>query len=113
MPLGRATQSPFDVVTQELTGDGIPEAEPAFGFHARPVDGATTARLGQYDLPVKQRDHVSGRDGMDDEGRAGPGNQGVARSGAGERVVVVPDVGGDSFGGGCWLRRWWSCRGPG
>ncbi len=103
MPLGRAAQSPFHIVTQELTGDGIPEAEPAFGFRARPVDGATTARLGQLNLPVKQRDHVPGRDAADDEGGAGPGDQGGARFGAAERILVIQEGGGDTFGGcgGC------------
>lgn len=90
-------------MAEELTGDNIREAEPAFGFHARPVDGATTARLGQHNLPVKQRDHVPRRDGADDEGGAGPGDQGEARFGAAERVVVVQEVGDDGFGGcgGC------------
>jgi len=90
-------------VTQELTGNSIPEAEPAFGFHARPVDGATTARLGQLNLPVKQRDHVPGRDAADDEGGAGPGDQEGARFGAAERILVIQEGGGDTFGGcgGC------------
>ncbi len=103
MPLGRAAQSPFHIVTQELTGDSIPESEPAFGFHARSIDGVTTARLGQHNLAVKQRDHGPKRDGADDEGGAGPGDQGGARFGAAERIVVIQEVGGDCFGGfgGC------------
>lgn len=50
-------------------------------------------------MPVKQRDHVPRRDGADDEGRAGPGNQGGARFRAAERVVVVQEVAEDGFGG--------------
>jgi hypothetical protein len=102
VPLGRAAQSPFHIVTQELTGDSIPESEPAFGFHARPIDGVTTARLGQH-LAVKQRDHGPKRDGADDEGGAGPGDQGGAGFGAAKRIVVIQEVGGDCFGGcgGC------------
>ncbi len=50
-------------------------------------------------MPVKQCHHVPRRDGADDEGRAGPGNQGGARFRAVERVVVVQDVGEDGFGG--------------
>lgn len=61
-------------MAEEITGDNVPEAEPAFGFHARPVDRARTARLGQHNPPVKQRDHIPGRDGADDEGGAGPGD---------------------------------------
>ena len=103
MPLDRAAQSPFCIVTQEPTRDGTLEAEPAFGFHARPVDAAAATRLGQHNLPVKQRDHVPGQDGADDEGRAGPGDRGGAGFGAAERVVVVQEVGGDGLGGcgGC------------
>jgi hypothetical protein len=103
MPLGQAAQSPFCIVTQESTRDGILEAEPAFGFYARPVDGATAARPGQHNLPVKQRDHLPGQDGADDEGRAGPGDRGGAGFGATERVVIVLEVGGDGLGrcGGC------------
>lgn len=76
---GRAAYSPFCIVTQEFTGDSIPEAEPAFGFHARPVHGATAVRPGQHNLPVKQHDHVPERDGADDEGGSGPGDQEGAR----------------------------------
>jgi len=66
------------------------------------VDGAAASRLGQHNLPVKQRDHVPERDGTDDEGGAGPGDRGGAGFGAAERVMVV-QVGGDGFGGcgGC------------
>jgi hypothetical protein len=90
-------------VTQELTRDGILEAELAFGFHARPVDRAAAARRGQHNLPVNQRDHVPGLDGADDKGGAGPGDRGGAEFGAAERVVVVQEVGDDGFGGcsGC------------
>lgn len=91
-------------MTQHLTGDGIPEAEPAFAFLALPVDGAATARRDQHDLPVEQCDHVPGRDGADDEAGAGPGDQvGARSSGAAQRVVVVQEVGGHGFGGctGC------------
>ena len=90
-------------MTQEPTRDGIPEAKPAFGFHARPVDGAAASRLGQHNLPVKQCDHVPGRDGADDEGGAGPGDRGGAGFGAAEQVKVVQEVGGDGFRGcgGC------------
>ena len=87
-------------MTQILTGDKIPEAEPAFDLHARPVDGATTARMGQRNVPVKQRYHVPGRDGADDEGGAGPRDQVGARSGVAQRVVVIQEVGGHGFGGG-------------
>ncbi len=86
-------------MTQELTGDSISEAEPAFGFHTRPVDGATAARRVQRNLSVKQCDHVPGRDAADDEGRAGPGDQVGARFGAAQRDLVIQEVGGDSFGG--------------
>jgi hypothetical protein len=103
MPLGRAAQSPFYIVTQEPTRDGILEAEPAFGFYARPVDGAAAARPGQHNLPVKQRDHLPGQDRADDEGRTRPGDRGGARFGATERVMVVQEVSGDGLGwcGGC------------
>ena len=90
-------------MTQKFTGDSIPEAEPAFGFDAHPVDGATTARLGQRNLPVRQRDHVPARDGADDEGGARPRDQEGARSGAAKWLVVVLEVSGDGFWGcgGC------------
>ncbi len=52
----------------------------------------------QRNLPVKQCDHVPGRDGADDEGGAGPGDQVGARSGAAQRVLVIKEVGDDSFG---------------
>ena len=90
-------------MTQEPTRGEIPEAEPALGFHARPVDGAAASRLGQHNLPVNQRDHVPRRGGADDKGGAGPGDRGGAGFGAAERVMVVQEVGGDGFGGcgGC------------
>jgi len=86
-------------MTQEITRDWIPEAEPAFGFQARPADGAAAARRGQHNLPVEQRDHVPGRDGADDKGGAGPRDRGVAGCDAVERVVVIREVSGDGFGG--------------
>lgn len=82
-------------MTKEPTRDNIQEAEPAFGFHARPVDGAMTARLGQHNLPAKQREHIPRRNGADNESGAGRRDQGGARFGAAERVVQ--EVGGDSF----------------
>ena len=62
-------------MTQERPGHGVPKAQPAFGFHACPADGATVeviARLRQHNLTIEQRDHVPGGDGADDEGGAGP-----------------------------------------
>jgi len=90
-------------VTQHFTGDSISKTEPTFSFHACPVDRATTARLGQHYLPVKQGDHVPGRDGANYKGGTGPGDQGRARFGAAEWVVMVQKVGGDGLGGcdGC------------
>ena len=90
-------------MAQELAGDSILEAEPAFGFLTRPVDGATTTWMGQRNLPLKQCDHVPGFDAADDEGGAGPGDQVGARFGAAQRVVIIQKIGGDGFGGciGC------------
>lgn len=82
-------------MTQEFTGDNVPEAEPAFDFHTRPVNRAMTARLGQHNLPVKQRERFPGRDGADDESEAGPRDQEVA--GTADRVAVIQAV----FGNGC------------
>ena len=53
MPFGRAAQSPFRIITQELIGDSIPKAKLAFSFHARLVVGATIVRPSQHNLPVK------------------------------------------------------------
>lgn len=77
------------------------EAEPAFGFHARPVYRAAAARLGQHNLPVKQCDHASARDGADDEGESGPRDRG------GARIDIPVEVVSDCFGGCC------SCVGGG
>ncbi|KFX96934.1 hypothetical protein O988_05099 [Pseudogymnoascus sp. VKM F-3808] len=41
-------------MTGELIRNAIPETEPAFGFHTRPVDGASAAWRGQHNLLVKQ-----------------------------------------------------------
>ena len=57
------------------------------------MDRATTARLDQHNLPIKQRQNVPRRDGADDEGGAGPGDQERARLG----VVIVP---GSRWGAG-------------
>ena len=46
---------------------------------------------------------MPGQDRADDKGGPGPGDQGGARFGAPERVVVIQEVGSDGFGGcgGC------------
>lgn len=84
-------------MTQEFTGDSIPEAEPAFGFHAQPGDGSTTARRGQHNLPIEQRDHVPGRDGADDEGGVGPRDQVGFSLDTRERILIIQKIGGDGF----------------
>lgn len=72
-------------MAQESTRGEILEAEPPFGFHADPVDGAAAAGRGYHDVSVEERDYTPGRDGADDEGGAGPGD----RSGGGVGVGGV------------------------
>jgi hypothetical protein len=88
----RALQSPVRIVTQKFIRNGIPETEPAFDFHTRPVDGATAAWRGQHNLPVKQCDYMPGRDRADDKGEI------VPRDTAG-RLVVFPEVCGNACSG--------------
>lgn len=90
MPLGRAAQSPCSIVAQKPTGGRILEAEPAFDFGAFPVDMAImSARQGQHNLSVEQRDHTTARDGADDEGGAGIRDQRGARFGAAGQLMAI------------------------
>ena len=88
----RAHQSPVPIVTQKFIRNAIPETEPAFGFHTRPVDGATAAWRGQHNLPVKQCNYMPGRDRADDKSE-------IVRSDTAGRVVVFQEVCGNVFGG--------------
>ena len=89
-------------MTEKLPRDDVAETEPAFRLDAGPVDGTRGAAGPRQDnLPVEQGEQVSGREGADDEGGVGPGDQVVTGFGTAERVLVFEEVvGGDGFGGG-------------
>lgn len=101
MPLGRAAQPPCYIVAQKPTRGRILEAEPAFYFGAFPVDMAImSARQGQQNLSVEQRDHATARDRADDEGGAGIRDQRLARFGAAGQLIAIL-IGGFGRSGGC------------
>ncbi len=91
----RALQSPIPIVTQKLIRNAIPETEPAFGFHTRPVDGAPAAWRGQHNLHVKQRNYMPGRDRADNEGE-------IVRRGTVGLVVIFREICGEAVGDCSW-----------